>query len=431
MRYKINKMILMLKKDGLFLTIKKIYKYVQAKYLSKINLFSYIYIKINYKKFQNEINEILNNNYDRIIIWRSSFGWNVPLFQRPQHISKNFAKNNCLVFYEVTTVTDKVKTYKKIYENLYLINFNNNAMKKLLFTELAKINKPKYMQFYSTDCTLNVETIKNYINDGYKIIYEYIDDLSPKLVGTKDLPLNIKEKYEYMLEDTKNVFVVVTADELEKDVISKRGNEKLVFSCNGVDYEHFNKIDKDYIFDKKFQKVLDENKPIIGYYGALASWFDYEMIKYLAKIKPEYNIVLFGIKYDDSFDKAGLEKNSNIHFLGSKDYNTLPNYANKFDVCTIPFLINDITQATSPLKLFEYMALGKPIVTTAMNECQKYQSVMIANDKDEFFKLITQALYLSKEHNEDYYNVLNREALENTWEEKAKLIINLLKKYEK
>ena len=430
MKYKINKMMLMLKKDGLFLTIKKIYKYIQAKYLSKINLFSYIYIKINSKKFQNEINKILNSNYDRIIIWRSSFGWNVPLFQRPQHISKNFAKNNCLVFYEVTTVTDKVKTYKRIYDNLYLINFNNNAMKKLLFSELAKVEKPKYMQFYSTDCTLNVETIKNYINEGYKIIYEYIDDLSPKLVGTKDLPVNIKEKYEYMLRDTKNVFVVVTADELEKDVILKRGNEKLVFSCNGVDFEHFNQIDKDYVFDKRFQKVLDEKKPIIGYYGALASWFDYDMLKCLAKAKPEYNIALLGIKYDDSFDKAGLERYPNIHFLGSKDYNKLPNYANKFDVCTIPFLINEITQATSPLKLFEYMALGKPIVTTAMNECKKYQSVMIANDNDEFIRLINQAIYLSKEHNENYFQLLNKEALENTWEAKAKLIINLLQKYE-
>lgn len=430
MRYKINKMISMLKKDGLFLTIKKIYKYIQAKYLSKVNIFSYIYIKMNYKKFQNEVNTILHGHYDRIIIWRSSFGWNVPLFQRPQHISKNFAKNNCLVFYEVTTVTDKVKTYKKIQENLYLINFNNTVMKKLLFTELENINKPKYIQFYSTDCTLNLDTVKSYINDGYKIIYEYIDDLSPELVGTKDLPINIKDKYEYMLQDTKNVFTVVTADEIQKDVISKRGTEKLVFSCNGVDYEHFNKIDKNFIFDKKFQNIINEKKPIIGYYGALASWFDYEMIKFLAKSKPNYNIVLLGIKYDDSFDKARLEEYSNIHFLGAKEYNLLPNYASKFDVCTIPFLINDITQATSPLKLFEYMALNKPIVTTAMNECKKYESVMIASNKDEFVELIDKAISISKEHDQKYYNLLNKEALENTWEEKAKLIISLLKKYE-
>ena len=430
MKDKINKIISIIKKDGLFTAIKKVYKYIQAKYLSKINPFSYLYIKINYKKFKTEIDKILHGNYERIIIWRSSFGWNVPLFQRPQHIDRNFAKNNCLVFYETTTVTDKVKTYKKINDNLYLVNFNNSAIKKLIFKELQNLNKPKYIQFYSTDCTISLTELKQYIQDGFKIIYEYIDDLSPLLVGTKELPINIKEKYNYMLKDTKNVFVVVTADEIKKDVVSKRGEEKLVFSCNGVDYDHFTNIDNNFIFDKKFVNILNEKKPIIGYYGALASWFDYNMIIDLATKRPNYNIVLLGIKYDDSFDKSDLSKYSNIYFLGSKNYDILPNYAYKFDVCTIPFLINDITQATSPLKLFEYMALGKPIVTTSMKECKKYNSVMIANNNSEFISLVDKAIHISKENDEKYYNLLNKEALENTWEEKAKLIIDLLKKYE-
>lgn len=431
MKYKINKIISLIKKDGLFIAIKKTYKYIQAKYLSKINLFSYLYIILNRKKFTKKLNEILNGNYDRIIIWRSSFGWNVPLFQRPQHIAKNLSDNNSLVFYEITTATDKVKTLKKVKDNLYLVNLNNVAMSKLLFNELKKITKPKYIQFYSTDATLSVQTIKNYINNGYKIIYEYIDDLSPQLVGTQELPVNIKEKYEYILKDTENVFVVVTADEIQKDILSKRGTEKLVFSCNGVDYNHFKNINKNFNFEKEFEQIIHSKKPIIGYYGALASWFDYEMIKYLASKKPDYNIVLLGIKYDASFDKAVLNKYPNIYFLGSKDYSVLPNYASHFDVCTIPFLINDITQATSPLKLFEYMALGKPIVTTAMNECKKYQSVMIAKNNAEFVELIDKALILNKEHNNYYFDLLDKEALENTWLQKTIAIINLLKTYEK
>lgn len=432
MKNKINKIILLLKKDGLFVTLKKIYKYIHSKYLIKFNLFNYLYIKLNRKKILEELQEILNNNYDRVIIWRSSFGWNVPLFQRPQHIAKNLSENNCLVFYEVTTVTDKVRTYKKIQDNLYLINFNNTGIKHLLFSQLKSVSKSKYIQFYSTDSTISLKSLKEYINDGFKIIYEYIDDLSPLLIGTKELPVNLKEKYDYMLQDTENIFVVVTADEIEKDVITKRGTEKLVFSCNGVDYKHFNKIDKNFAFDKSYLNILNSKKPIIGYYGALASWFDYELIKYLALKRPGYNIVLLGIKYDDSFDKAGLNKYSNIYFLGSKDYSVLPNYASNFNVCTIPFLINDITQATSPLKLFEYMALGKPIVTTAMKECKKYESVFIANNKDEFVKLVDNAIKISQDPNnhKDYFSLLNKEALENTWEAKSLAIINLLKKYE-
>ena len=430
MKDKINKIISIIKKDGILTALKKIYKYINANYFSKINIFAYIYTKINYKKIKEEIDNILNGEYDRIIIWRSSFGWDVPLFQRPQHIDKNFANNGCLVLYEVTTVTDKVKAIKKINNNLYLCNFNNRQIRKMIFNELKNIEKPKYIQFYSTDSTISLQTLKEYINEGYKIIYEYIDDLSPLLVGTKELPINIKEKYEYMLKDTENIFVVVTADEIQKDVVTKRGTEKLVFSCNGVDYKHFAEIDHNIELDKDFINVVNQNKPIIGYYGALASWFDYEMLKYLAEQRPEYNIVLLGIKYDDSFDKAGLNKYSNIYFLGSKSYEVLPNYASKFTVCTIPFLINDITQATSPLKLFEYMALGKPIVTTSMNECKKYKSVILADNKEHFVENIDRAIDIVKNEDKEYYKILKQEALENTWETKALKIIELLKHYE-
>lgn len=430
MKDKVDKIILIIKKDGIIQALKKIFKYIKARHLSKINIFGYLSIKINYKKIKKEITNILNKPYDRIIIWQSSFGWNVPLFQRPQHISKNFAKNNCLVLYEVTTVTDKVKTLQKKQDNLYLVNFNNKSLKKLIFQELEKINIPKYIQFYSTDSTISLEELKRYIEEGYKIIYEYVDDINPLIVGTKELPINIKDKYDYMQKDKEDIFVVVTADEIEKDVIEKRGTEKLVFACNGVDYEHFNNTQKDFKYEKSFEEIIKQKKPIIGYYGAIASWFDYEIIKELAQKRPDYNIVLFGIKYDATFDKSNLDKYTNIYFLGSKGYNELPYYAKYFSVCTIPFLINEITQATSPLKLFEYMALEKPIVTTDMKECRKYKSVMIAKNSKDFINLIDKAIALNSKDNKEYFETLKKEALENTWEAKAKTIINLLEKYE-
>lgn len=427
---KINKIISIIKKDGIIKACGKIYRYINANYLSKINIIGYFYIKINHKKIEKDIQDILNGKYKRIIIWRSSFGWNVPLFQRPQHISKKFAENGCLVFYEVTTVTDKVKTYTKLKENLFLINFNNKAIQRILFEQLKKVKKPKYIQFYSTDSTISLQALKRYIRDGYKIIYEYIDDITPILSGTKEIPVNIKEKYDFIMNQNNDTFVVVTADELEKDVIEKRGREKLVFSCNGVDCDYIRNIDVNFKFEEEFNVILREKKPIIGYYGALASWFDYELLKYLATKRPEYNIVLFGIEYDESYKLSNLKDVKNIYFLGAKDYSVLKNYANKFDVCTIPFLINNITKATSPVKLFEYMALRKPIVTTEMNECKKYDSVMIAKDKEEFVKLIDYALTLNDKDNKDYFELLDKEANENSWEMKAKTIIDILKKYE-
>lgn len=431
MKEKIIKVFSVLKKDGLISTIGKIFKYIQSRYLIKINIFEYLYIKLNKRKFTKMLDDIFeSNNFERIIIWRSTFGWNVPLFQRPQHISNNLAKQKCLIFYEVTKMTDKVNNIKKASDNLYLVNFNNSAISKMIFNKIKESSLPKYIQFYSTDTNMSLKELLQYIDNGFKIIYEYIDDLSPQLLGTNELPKNLVEKYEYMLKDTENVFVVVTADEIKKDVVSKRGEEKLTFSCNGVDMEHFRNIDAEFNFELEYIDILKQSKPIIGYYGALATWFDYDLIKNLAESRKEYNIVLFGIKYDESLNKAGLEKYDNIHYMGCRSYSVLQNYADKFDVCTIPFLINSITQATSPVKLFEYMALEKPIVTTAMNECKKYKSVMIANNKQEFIELIDKAIKMNKNNDSDYFNELKNEALENTWEAKSKNIIELLSKYE-
>lgn len=427
MKDKLSKTKSLIKKYGFIKTIKKVISYILSKI---VNVFNSINFKRN-KKVSKLLDKILKeNNYERIIIWRSNFGWDVPLFQRPQHISINLSKQKCLVFYEVTHFTDKIKDLEKKDKNLILINLENKSIQKILFSKLKNINKSKYIQIYSTDWNMKLEELKKYIENGYKIIYEYIDDINPILSGTKEIPTNIKEKYEYILSDKENVFVVVTADKLKEDIERKRGTEKLVFACNGVDYEHYQDIDKAFEFDKIFQKIIDENKPIIGYYGAFASWFDYDMIENLAKQRPEYNIVLIGSKYDDSLEKSNIEKLGNVYYLGTKEYKILKNYASKFSVCTVPFVINDITKATSPLKIFEYMALSKPIVTTAMNECKKYKSIFIANNKNEFINLIDKSVKLSREKNKAYYQILKQEALENTWESKAKQIINLLKKEE-
>ena len=429
MKEKIAKIKSLIKKDGVFNTTKKVCKYFISEYGTKVNIFSIVYYKLNKKKFEDKFEEILQGEYDRIIIWKSDFGWNVPLFQRPQHIAKNLSDENCLVFYEVTTMTDKVKDLKKIKDNLYLVNLKNSVIKNILFSKVEKkLNKNKYIQFYSTDYKIALEEVKTYIKQGFKIIYEYIDDLSPQILGTDEIPRNTIEKYNYMLKDTKNIFVIVTADKLENDIVEKRGTEKLAFSSNGVDYEHFQDIDLSYKFEEDFENILKQNKPIIGYYGALASWVDYDLIKYLAENRPNYNIVFFGVKYDGEYDKSGVDSLKNVYFLGKREYKVLKNYASKFSVCTIPFKVNNITKSTSPVKLFEYMAIQKPIVTTEMDECKKYKSVMIAKNKEEFVKLVDKAIGLSD--NVKYKKELKKEACENTWSQKAKIIVELLKKYE-
>lgn len=424
MKEKFTKLVNVYKKYGFIGFCKKLYAYIVANYLDKVSF----KVLLRPKKYRDALRVILNDSdYDRIVLWRSGFGYDHPLWQRPQHISNNLRKNKCLVFYEVTSMTDKVKTLKKEQENLYLFNFNNVKLNRLLMEELAKCNKPKYIQVYCTDWKLSVKNIEDYLSKGFKFIYEYIDDLAPELSGTKDLPKSISEKFDYAMSHD-NVYVVVSAKKLEENVIEKRGTKNLVYSTNGVDYSHFEHFDENFEFESEFQDILDKKKPIVMYYGAIATWFDYDLIKKI-DATGKYSIVLFGIKYDNAFDESGIEKLENVYFMGPRDYKVLKNYARYASVLTIPFKINSITEATSPVKIFEYMALHKPIVITDLNECRQYKSVMIGHDHDEFLKLIDEAI--DKQNDKKYIDLLDKEARENDWSYKAKLIINLIGKDEK
>ena len=148
MKDKISKLKNLVKKYGLKGTLKKAFGYIYSNYLVRLSLREWIVLHLHKKTFAAGIERILaRDTYDRIVIWRSSFGWNVPLYQRPQHIFTNFAKQRTLVFYEVTRFTDDVKRMKKQADNLYLVNFANTPFSDLLMRQISEKDVPKYVQF--------------------------------------------------------------------------------------------------------------------------------------------------------------------------------------------------------------------------------------------------------------------------------------------
>ena len=149
MKDKISKFINVTKRDGLLVSIKKAWKYILANYYNKINIGKRIYYLFHRKEILKQIDDALNNNYERVIVWRSSFGWNVPLFQRSQQIAKCLSEDSSIVFYEVTRMTDKTKFIDKINNRLYLINYEIKAFRNDLFKKLLDVDKPKYLQMYS------------------------------------------------------------------------------------------------------------------------------------------------------------------------------------------------------------------------------------------------------------------------------------------
>lgn len=427
---KFEKYFKKIKRDGFNNATKKAWVKIKNEYLSSFDIKRISLFKKKKDSIIKSLDKILyNTDYDRIIVWRSSIGYTIPLFQRPQHLVNMFAKNKCLVFFEVTKLTDKTDFIDKLDDNLYLVNYDIKGFAKLFNQKLRMIRKPKYLFTASTCWDLSEKVVMSYVKNGFKFIYDYLDELSPALAGTDKLPYNVSVIHNYVINNIESCYVICTADRLYEDMVKKRGsNKNIVFACNGVRLEHFKNLNKKVNLSKDFLKIVGEKKPIIGYYGALATWFDYDLICELAEKRKNYNIVLIGSKYDTSIDNSNISNYKNIHFIGPKKYEELPYYATHFDVATLPFLLNDITASTSPIKVFEYMALSLPIVTTDILECRKYDSINIAHSNEEFISLIDKMINIT---DKNYFKCLKEDAHNNTWESKAKTIISGLNTFEK
>ena len=370
---------------------------------------------VNKGTYRKELNDIIKENKNKpIIIFPELMDWNIPLYQRPQHIAMNLGEEEYLYFYCTPNIQyENVKGFKKIGNGTYLTNQQN-----LLFEE---VKHKKIIHIYATDTRPVNPWIMDSYNKGDLILYEFVDEIHEDIQGT--ISLEVREKHEKFLRD-ENVIVVATADKLITEA-QKYRKKNIALVTNGVDCDHFS---KEVSFDeipKEIKGVALKNKPVIGYFGAFARWFDYELIKKLALERPDYEILLIGWDYDGSLKNEHLDIFDNITVVGPIDYAILPKYASIFTVSIIPFVINDVTEATSPIKLFEYMALGKAIVTTDMPECRKYESVQIGKTHEEFIQKVDLALKLNEEAS--YKKLLFEEAMQNTWKAKAKDISKVIR----
>ena len=412
-----------LKEDGLIEVIKRVLRYIKRRIKDKLDNNALTYRK-NYEEANAIFHKILKKEkFKAVVVFDSRVGWNIPLFQRSQHMANELTDDGYLYFYRTSEQFDPhIKTVEKLKDRLYLVNMANFALQNAMFDLLKEYKGHKFLSLYSTDVYLDEQYIKEkYIDNGFKIIYEYIDELSDEISG--HLPDFVYDRHKNIIEDKSNI-AVGSADKLIEEIEEIRGKENVAMITNGVQYDHWQYRSDE--VPEKLKDIVSKGNPIIGYFGALAKWFDYELLKKVAKERPNYEIVLIGFLYDNSFKDSKIDELENVHYLGIVDYKELNQYSQYFTISTIPFLLNDITESTSPVKLFEYMAMGHPIVTTDMRECRKYKSVLIGKSHEDFIEKLDFALTLDKK--DEYYNYLKEEALANTWREKAAILDRLIEK---
>jgi GT2 family glycosyltransferase/glycosyltransferase involved in cell wall biosynthesis len=159
----------------------------------------------------------------------------------------------------------------------------------------------------------------------------------------------------------------------------------LILAKNGIDSEHYRAL------YGENPLLAGARHPIIGYYGALASWVDVPLLEKIVAAHPDATIALAGGHFD--VDLSPLSRKPNVRLLGQRPYAEMPQLLWNFDVCVIPFLVNDITEATNPVKFYEYLYGGKPVVAPALTELLPYAPLAyLARGHEDFLAKLDAAL---------------------------------------
>ena len=195
-------------------------------------------------------------------------------------------------------------------------------------------------------------------------------------------------------------------------------NPRTIKAPAGVNIGHFGKASSTDTVIPKDLSVLSH--PIIGYFGQVDPWkIDLELLAHVARLRPRWSIVLVGPPYEAA-DHPCIKGLTNLHILGAKPYEDIPGYLKGFDVCLLPFKVTDGTRNGTPLKLFEYLAAGKPIVSTDIPSAHLFPGlVYVGHSHDDFVNQVEQAL--SAADRQIVERRLNT-ARENSWGKRARII---------
>ncbi|MEP6993690.1 MAG: polysaccharide pyruvyl transferase family protein [Acidobacteriota bacterium] len=333
------------------------------------------------------------------VVFLPSIGWGISLVQRPHHLARVLARRGYAVVFDCSNADDRVEGFREVEPNLFLFRGSPEL--------LHEIPAPLLWAF-----PYNYPAAESY-PAGARTVYDWIDDLE---VFPYD-PAFLERNHARALRGA--TLVIAVARTLHEQALLVRPDA--LYVPNGVEDQRF-LAPAPAPQDEALTRFLAGGGPVAGYYGALARWFDYPLLEETARLRPDWRFVLIGSELDGSLAREPLLKLPNLVWLGPKDYATLPGYLARFDVAMIPFRINAITLSTSPLKLFEYFAGGKPVVTTPMPECQAFPEVTIAGDARE----LAAALDVAREKGLDtgFRERLRAIAKENSWEKRADAVLS-------
>lgn len=330
---------------------------------------------------------ILEENANIDLVCFSHLRWDF-VYQRPQHLLSRFTKSFRVFYVEEPIFHDQEDTYevKLTKEKVWVVTprlqhgesteLELTVRQKTLLNRLfGKMAIDNYIFWYYTPMALKISD-QFYPN---RIIYDCMDELS----NFKFAPPDLKSLEEKLFSKADLVF---TGGHSLYEAKQDHHSNIHPFPSS-IDKEHFFKARTD-INDPADQAHIPRIR--IGFYGVVDERFDIKLLAEVASRKPDWHFIIIGpivkINADD------LPRFDNIHYLGGKTYSELPDYLAGWDLAMIPFEKNDSTKYISPTKTPEYLAAGKPVISSSIMDVVVPYGVQglvhIADTPDEFIAAV-------------------------------------------
>lgn len=322
-----------------------------------INYYDYVYRDYSMRKpnkiFSKIKKKIDMNYYKAIVVYPAAVKWE-PI-QRPHHILRILGEMGYLCFF-CTEENQNGFVFEEKFENVYMLNKQEELI-SLIGNKRVIVLITYFLQYFYSKFLPNATIWFDVLDrlDFMSYYNSYSKKIYNEIIDTADIVTYSANNLHNYVSHRKDAILLENAVNIQDFVIKSK-----------IDFNKF----------KDCKNIISAKKPVIGYYGAVENWFNFNLIKVLDKTN-KYSIVIIGHvneELEDLIDEYDFE---NVYFLGIKKFSELKYYGRLFNVGIIPFHVSKLTNSVSPVKFFEYMSMHLPVLTTGINEMTKYKSDVI------------------------------------------------------
>ncbi|MDX1965435.1 MAG: FAD-dependent oxidoreductase [Pirellulales bacterium] len=363
----------------------------------------------------------------------SHLRWNF-VYQRPQHILSRLARHHKVYFMEEPLETESSTGMLEVSPsaedpNVIVLRPHTNVREKGFTPAQIQAITPLLKGFLSENhCDNYAAWLYTPLAHGFleqlrpqAVIYDCMDALDAFLHA----PPELREQEEKLLTSADLVFT--GGPSLFRRL---QGRHPAVHCfASSVDAEHFSQAQQQRESSDHRPEPADQQflrKPRLGYFGVIDERIDLELLDTLARSRPNWEIVMVGPVVKIS--PESLPRHPNLHYLGQKPYAELPLYMRSWDVCLLPFALNDSTRYISPTKTLEYMAAEKPIVSTPITDvAEPYGEVVyLADTPDTFVAQCSAAMNRTPSEKERQVEHMRGILAKTSWERTVELMRALI-----